>query len=190
MDSPLIFDLPRDQVQVCRYRRVMANAANHPRVIGNLVLQALVSGLWVAAGELPAGKRRLARAATVVTGTSIGVLITPPQERPVTWTREGGVEWLPGVDKDLDKAPEPEGSNAAALVAMAVAAGVYVGGRVLERRWLESLRRAGHPHPHRALGVRMGLVSVAGSLGARAVTAYTRSNYFDLHQGSGRTVHR
>lgn len=174
----------------CGYRRTMANSVDHFRAIGSVALQAVISGAWVAAGELPAAKRRLARAATMVSGTSVSLLIAPPQDRLVTWTREGGFEWMPGVDKDVDKVPQPARSNAAALVAMTVAAGIYVGGRVLEKRWLESLRRAGHPHPHRALGLRMGLLSVAGSLGARAVTAYTSSNSFDLHRGSGRTVHR
>ncbi|MGW4948176.1 hypothetical protein ACWEOZ_42040 [Actinoplanes sp. NPDC004185] len=44
---------------------------------------------------------------------------------------------------------------------MAGSVGAAVAGRRLERRWLARLVRRGHPHPHRALGLRMaGLYAV------------------------------
>ena len=145
------------------YRREMARTADHVRRIGSTVLQAVVTGSWTAAGELPPGKRRVVRAATVAAGTAISWVISPPEDRPA-----------PGTEKSGPPEPEAKHSNAAALAATVLAVGVIVGTRVLEKRWRERLRRAGHPHPHRALGLRLGLLSVAGSVAANVVTAYTK----------------
>ncbi|MEV6494695.1 hypothetical protein AB0M20_39650, partial [Actinoplanes sp. NPDC051633] len=42
--------------------------------------------------------------------------------------------------------------------------GSMIGRRHLEKRWLAALQESGHPHPYRALGVRMGLVATALAL--------------------------
>jgi hypothetical protein len=48
---------------------------------------------------------------------------------------------------------------------------MIVGSRRLERRWLAGLVRDGHPHPHRALAIRMGLLTMVGSLPSSLVDA-------------------
>ncbi len=67
-------------------------------------------------------------------------------------------------------------AQAAAAVAVlggvaAASVGVALAGRRLERRWLARLIRQGHPHPHRALGLRMAALWAAASLPARLLTA-------------------
>jgi hypothetical protein len=61
---------------------------------------------------------------------------------------------------------------------IAVGLGMIVGRRQVEKRWLAALTRAGHPLPHRALGVRMGLLSFAGTLPGRLVKVHERRKGF------------
>jgi hypothetical protein len=128
-------------------------------------------GAWIAAGELSPARRRLARGA--LAAITVGIAI--PGVRAV---REAGEPAVPGARSGLpfvdagirlpDDEP-PEGDPAlrrralmtgavgvaVATTAVAVTVGSAVVGRRLERRWLARLTRHGHPHPHRALGVRM-----------------------------------
>jgi hypothetical protein len=50
-------------------------------------------------------------------------------------------------------------------------------GRQLEKRWLARLIRQGHPHPHRALGLRMAAVWAAASLPARLLTVRKQADH-------------
>ncbi|WP_306204286.1 hypothetical protein [Actinoplanes sp. RD1] len=68
---------------------------------------------------------------------------------------------------DLKIADEPAVDKrklVATGLAFAISGGAIVGRRFLERRWLARLERKGHPHPYRALGVRMGAISGATAL--------------------------
>jgi hypothetical protein len=61
-----------------------------------------------------------------------------------------------GIRVDVSPRRRPVLVGAAVLTtAVAASAGAAVASRQLERRWLARLTRHGHPHPHRALGVRM-----------------------------------
>jgi hypothetical protein len=113
----------------------------------------LLTGAWVAAGELPAGRRRLIRAGSVLSLSAVvsigggddGDEPEPTAERYASW--------------DVDKR-----KLAVTAVSLGVSVGLAVGRRRLEKRWLGALTRAGHPHPQRALALRMGLLSFAGTL--------------------------
>ncbi len=132
-------------------------------------------GAWVAAAELPPARRRFARGAlTAVTvgaaipGVRAALSAAADSAGPAT---PGAGSGLPFVDAGIrlpaDEPTEADGSPrrravlagavVAAMLTTAVAAsvGATVAGRGLERRWLARLTRHGHPHPHRALGVRM-----------------------------------
>ncbi|WP_305785091.1 hypothetical protein [Symbioplanes lichenis] len=66
--------------------------------------------------------------------------------------------------KIADEPPIDKRKLIATGVAFAISGGAIVGRRFLERRWLARLERQGHPHPYRALGVRMGAISGASAL--------------------------
>jgi hypothetical protein len=57
-----------------------------------------------------------------------------------------------------------------AMLGLTVAA--VVGRRSLEKRWLARLIRNGHPHPTRALAVRVGAVEFAGQLALQVADAH------------------
>ncbi|GAB7045494.1 hypothetical protein [Catenuloplanes indicus] len=129
-------------------------------------------GAWIAAGALPPARRRLARGALVAATVAVAI----PGVRAIRADVHGAAEpvipgarsGLPFVDAGIRvPAGEPSGEKASArrrvvlagaaglATAVAVSAGAAMAVRRLERRWLERLTRQGHPHPHRALGVRM-----------------------------------
>lgn len=83
-------------------------------------------------------------------------------KRPVL-VSEGGPVVDPEPAFTFDKRKAALG---AAVVALSV--GAMVGRRQLEKRWLARLTRNGHPHPTRALAVRMGAVEFAGALALQA----------------------
>jgi hypothetical protein len=139
----------------------MAEASAYLRVIGSTVLQGLSTGGWVAAGELPAGKRRALRAGIAVASTAVGWVTVPEDERP-----DFKKITNPDPDAEPDR-PRAERRMTASLAATGLAVGVYLGGRMLEKRWLTGLQRGGHPHPYRALGLRIGVLTAASALPAR-----------------------
>jgi hypothetical protein len=178
------------------------------RVLADTALDAATAGGWIAAGGLPPGRRRLARAgvmavaaATAVPGLTAAKSAAdsaakaapaapgaaepaaPAASEPSVEPGDGpaGGDRPPLVVLRDTPVAVPVGRRAtAAQVAAAVAvlgvitaasAGVAVAGRRLERRWLARLIRQGHPHPHRALGLRMAAVWAAASLPARLYTA-------------------
>jgi hypothetical protein len=141
----------------------MAEATSYLRVIGSTALQGVFTGAWVAAGELPAGKRRAVRTGISVATAAVGWLTTPEDERPdVTKLTD------PDTEPDPDR---PERSMAVALAAIGLGIGIFIGGRKLEKRWLAGLQASGHPHPYRALGLRIGLLTAAGTLPAQLLEA-------------------
>ena len=134
--------------------------SSYPRAFVDAALQGLVTGAWVAAAELPAGRRRLVRAGSVIGGSALASIGDRGSDE-----KEPAAERPTAADFDKRKL-------AATAAAIAVSVGVAVGRRQLEKRWLGALTRAGHPHPHRALALRMGLLSFAGTLPARLVKVH------------------
>lgn len=156
-------------------------------------------GAWIAAGELPPARRRLARGALVAVTVAVAIpgvrAIRADVESAAEPVIPGARSGLPFVDAGIRvPAGEPSGGKAAArrrvvlagaaglTTAVAVSVGAAVAVRRLERRWLERLTRQGHPHPHLALGVRMAalysvMVVPSRLLAARkAVEADRRDN--------------
>ena len=136
----------------------------YARAVGASALQGLLTGIWVAAGELSPAKRRAGRAAAVVTLSAVA----------------SARDWAFPDEEQKEKEEEqktpgpPDKRQLLALgAAAAISTGMVLGRRRLERRWLAGLERAGHPHPYRALAVRMGLLSFAGTLPGRLVKAHT-----------------
>ena len=144
------------------------------RVLAETALDVASVGAWIAAAELPPARRRLARGAlaTVTAAVAIPGLraarAAADATGPATPSTGSG---LPFVDAGI-KLPVDEPSDAdtsprrravlvgavgvaALTTAVAVSVGGAAAGRQLERRWLARLTRHGHPHPHRALAVRM-----------------------------------
>jgi len=135
--------------------------STYPRAVLAAALQGLLTGAWVAAGELPTRGRRLARAGSVLSLSAVasvgarGDSGEPDETEP---TAEQYAAW------DVDKR-----KLAAAAASIGLSAALVVGRRQLEKRWLAALARDGHPHPHRALALRMGLLTFAGTLPGRLV---------------------
>jgi hypothetical protein len=154
------------------------------RTVGSSVAQGLMTGVWIAAGELPAGRRRAARfvasAAVAVVGWHSSAKSDGDTAKSDRDTAKSGRDTAKfgrdtartvsddgvTVQHSVDEAPRPLDRKRVALVIAAGALGVgaMVGRRRLENRWLDKLARDGHPHPHRALAVRMGLVSAGLAL--------------------------
>ena len=135
--------------------------STYPRAVLTAALQGLLTGAWVAAGELPARRRRLVRAGSVLSLSAVAAVGgrgdsgEPDEPEPTAEQYAAG-----GADKR---------KLAVAAAAVGISVGLVVGRRQLEKRWLAALTRAGHPHPHRALALRMGLLSFAGTLPGRLV---------------------
>ena len=144
------------------YRRTME--PTYPRAVLASALQAVLTAVWVAADELPAPRRRLARAGSVLTLSalaSVGDRGDPDDPVRARTAQEYGAEF--------------SGRNLVLTAAsVGVAVGLAVGRRQFEQRWLAALTRGGHPHPHRVLAVRMGLISFAGTAPGRLVRVYER----------------
>lgn len=137
-------------------------SVSYRRAVGSAALQAAVSSTWIAARELTPARRRLARVATVAAGAVVAHLAAPPKADPVVGANPFPVgEGAPPAAPDFtfDKRRAAVGAGVVALSVAAVA-----GRRLLEKRWLARLTRAGHPHPTRALAVRMAAVEFAGQL--------------------------
>ena len=161
-----------------RMTRISIGAAWRPylRALADTGLDVASAGAWVAAGELSPARRRLARgalAAIAVAGAIPEVragrsAVAGTAEPAVPGTRSG----LPFVDvgielpaAELSEEEAAEGRRRAVLAgavgvgvvitAVVVSVGVAAASREVERRWLARLTRHGHPHPHRALAVRV-----------------------------------
>ena len=149
-------------------------------VAGRLYLRALAEagfdvasvGAWIAAGELRPARRRLARGALVAVTVAVAIpgirAIRADVQNATEPAVPGAHSGLPFVDAGIRvPAGEPSAGKASArrqavlagaaglTTVVAVSVGAAVAVHRLERRWLERLTRQGHPHPHRALGVRM-----------------------------------
>lgn len=144
----------------------MAETKTYAGAVSSAILQGVTAGAWVAAGGLSPGRRRLVRAGLVAAGMGVGMV----QARRAVRPEEPHLLDSPILVKDVLAREVPDEAEAerklpsrAALVGIGVSTGLAVGGRWLEKRWLARLARNGHARPHRALGVRMGLLT-AGTI--------------------------
>jgi len=165
-------------------------------------------GAWIAAGELSPARRRLARGA--LAAVTVGIAVPGVRAARKAGRAEpavpGARSGLPFVDVGIRLPDEPPEDDPAALrrrvlrtgaagvavvtVAAAVSVGGAVAGRRLERRWLARLTRHGHPHPHRALALRMAglyavLVVPSRIVAVRMAAAAGRGHAGDGHDRPG-----
>ncbi|GAA0807419.1 hypothetical protein [Spirilliplanes yamanashiensis] len=159
------------------------------RVLGDTAVDAASAGAWIAAGGLSPARRRLARAGLVAATAATAIPAfrsaaaraeaagEPPTPAPGPLLDATGVVGDRIVLPDavtVPQRPTPrQVAKVAAVVAVAgaVSVGAALGGKQVEKRWLARLVRQGHPHPHRALGIRMAAVWAAAVLPARLLTA-------------------
>jgi hypothetical protein len=188
-----------------RYRRAMVTQTSTPDLrsyagpVAAAAAEAALNGAWVAAGELPMPKRRLARvgltaAVAALTGAST-FLGMPSDERPEAAAGDNEFSEPDASDDrddpdatdrdDADDQPdepddptEAESSpfrplldTTAGRIAIGISVGIMLSSSFLRKRWLAGLSRSGHPHPHRALALRVAAVSFAAALPARLIEA-------------------
>lgn len=156
-------------------------AASYPRAVAKAALQAAFSGVWIAAAELSPAKRRLARLGTVAAAAAITYAASPKEPGPadeiVLADRPFAVtDPPPAAGEDEEAAAEPafevdKRTAIAAAGVLGLSAAMIVGRRRLEKRWLAGLTSGGHPHPTRALAVRMAAVEFAGYLVLQLATS-------------------
>jgi hypothetical protein len=148
---------------------------SYARAIASTVGQGVLTGVWIAAGELPPHKRRAVRAAAAGAVAAVGLLSTTKGERSMSWVPGEGPEV---VDGRLEESDDPEPMDPK-RIAMVVGAGVLsvatlVGRHQLEKRWLARLERNGHAHPHRGLAIRMAAITMAAGLPGRLLSAHEK----------------
>jgi hypothetical protein len=163
--------------------------ASYPRAAAMAALQAALSGTWIAAADLTPARRRLTRAGAVAVIGAIGYAVSPsraerPSDGPVSLRliapeseHSLGIA-APDLSSPVAKppaGPEPvtfdrrKAAVTAAVMGLSVAA--FAGRRVVETRWRARLAAAGHPHPTRALAVRMAGVEFAVQLALQVTDA-------------------
>ncbi|WP_127504090.1 hypothetical protein [Actinoplanes solisilvae] len=129
--------------------------APYVRAVAVAALNATLSGVWIAAGELTPARRRLVRAgALAVSGVVVlDAYRRAEQTRPATVVGVGENPRL--VSEGIPRPPldKRQAAKAAGLAGFALA--VTVGRSRLRKRWLAQLTRDGHPHPTRVLAMRM-----------------------------------
>jgi hypothetical protein len=135
-------------------------------------LEAVYAGVWVAAGELPTGKRRVARVALMAATAAVGAV--KERSDPADQSEQAAEDKASPAEKARDRAQsmtDEDKRRLAKKVILAATTGpvLAVGRRQLRKRWLTRL--SGHPHPQRALAVRMAALTFVISLARHALTA-------------------
>jgi hypothetical protein len=152
-------------------------SVSYGRAAAVAALQAALSSTWIAARELPPAKRRLARLGTTAAVAAIGYVTSPKEPEP-----DGEPGELVVADRPFpvseppvpEDAPEPAFDKRKAVVGLAMiglTVAAVVGRRTVEKRWLARLTRNGHPHPTRALAVRIGVIEFAGQFALQVAEA-------------------
>ncbi|MEV4276920.1 hypothetical protein [Actinoplanes xinjiangensis] len=154
-------------------------SVSYGRAAAVAALQAALSSTWIAARELSPAKRRLARLGTTAAVAAIGYVTSPKEP-------DGQSDGEPGdlvvADRPFpvseppvpEEAPEPAFDKRKAVVGLAMiglTVAAVVGRRTVEKRWLARLTRNGHPHPTRALAVRIGAIEFAGQFALQVAEA-------------------
>jgi hypothetical protein len=81
------------------------------------------------------------------------------------------------VSEDAPEFTFDKRKAAVGLAIIGLTAVAVVGRRTVEKRWLARLTRNGHPHPTRALAVRIGAIEFAGQFALQVA---------DAHRAAGR----
>jgi len=129
------------------------------------------------AGELPPGKRRLARVGLTATIAAIGIglsMLEPLPEEPSPEDESMLTSDEPEADS-IDEPAEAEPPPVSPVVGTAagsIAVAIMIGSSLLQKRWLARLARSGHAHPHRSLALRVAVISFAGTLPARLMEVH------------------
>ncbi|WP_229071004.1 hypothetical protein [Actinoplanes sp. DH11] len=146
-------------------------SASYPRAVATAALQAALSSTWIVARELSPAKRRLARAGTVAAVLTAGYLTAPSTEESDAEAEVDlvvGANPFPAAEGAVrDDAPQVPFDKRKALIGAGVVAlsvAAIAGRRQLEKRWLARLTQNGHPHPTRALAVRIAGLEFAVQL--------------------------
>ncbi|MFD1373344.1 hypothetical protein [Actinoplanes sichuanensis] len=151
-------------------------SVSYGRAVALAALQAALSSTWIAARELSPAKRRLARLGTVAAVGAVGWVVTPKEKEKedefelVVADRPFPVSEPQPIAED-EPAPFDKRKAALGLAMLGLTVAAVVGRRQLEKRWLARLTRNGHPHPTRALAVRIGAVEFAGQLALQVADA-------------------
>lgn len=157
-------------------------AQTYAGAVGSAAAQGLLTAVWIASRELPPAYRRLARFGAGASVAVTGWYSSARDERVTSYTLGEGMTQR--ANEDAPPQPVDRRRMAVVAVASAVSVGALVGRRHLEKRWLARLQRNGHQHPHRALALRMGLLSVALTLPGKVMTVYeAQRKDVDLHRG-------
>jgi hypothetical protein len=138
--------------------------------VGSAVAQSLLTGAWVASGELPRSKRRAVRGAATAAVVVSGWYASAKDDREISYTVGEGLVIRTPDGTEVRRPVRPRSAIATGATAV-FGLGMIVGRRELEKRWLARLQRNGHHHPHRALALRMGLLTLAGALPGRLIAA-------------------
>lgn len=154
-------------------------SVSYGRAVALAALQAALSSTWIAARELSPAKRRLARLGTVAAVATVGWVTSPKEEDDDEFEPELVVGDRPFPVSDPQPVSESEPAipfdkrkAAVGLAMLGLTVAAVVGRRQLEKRWLARLTRNGHPHPTRALAVRVGAVEFAGQLALQVADAH------------------
>jgi hypothetical protein len=155
---------------------------SYARAVSVAAMQATFNSAWIAARELSPTKRRLARLGVVAFGSALYAAVTPDTRRAMREARSDvaalrdKVQALEGAEEPEADEPEakPEFSydkrqTVAIAGALALTIAVTLSRRRLEKRWLASLARDGHPHPTRALALRMAPVAFVAEMAVQLV---------------------
>lgn len=143
----------------------MAATPTYPSAVASSAAQGLLTATWIAAGGLPTAQRRAVRLAATAAVAAAGVIADRNDPRTVTWTPDEG------LTVEQDGKPQPRAGAASTAAGMALGLGMIVGRRHLEKRWLSRLEAQGKRNPHRALALRLGLLTIAGTLPSRLLKA-------------------
>jgi hypothetical protein len=163
-------------------------ALTYVRAIGSALAQGALTATWVAAGELPTPQRRLARAGAAASVAAVGWFSSDSSDNS-----DNSTEGTPSPPSNQpaggpaqDDTPQPMDPRRVALtvVLSGLSIGMLVGRRHLEKRWLARLAAKGHEHPHRALALRLGLLSAAATLASSLQSAHAEQRRsLDLDRG-------
>ncbi len=131
--------------------------------VANAGLDGLMTVVWVAAGELSPMGRRGVRLGVTTAVAAVGYVTTKDKSEPPAAAED---EPQPPAGDDGEPAVPPFDKRKMAVTAalLAVSVGTMVGRRRLERRWTARLAEQGHPHPTRALAVRLGALAFGAGL--------------------------
>jgi hypothetical protein len=140
--------------------------------------EAAATYAWVSAAALPPRKRLLLRTAVVAALAAAGAAIDKSSGSAADTDEDNEAASAATAVGSAPRCGSGGSPGVLAVAGVSVIVAGAVGGHWVQRRWLARLARAGHPYPHRALGTRMAILTLATSLPSRLV---------DVHaSGSGR----